>query len=1013
MDKTSPSNTQPKSPPKRLLRIVLGCLAGIVALAAVTLIAVVLYLRSSAGSQKVLQLLQDQLLVRMQTRMEFAEGRFDPFSGLHFRDLHVMREVPEGQVDLHIASVDVSYGFQIWARRFELNELRLVRPKFKVKISGPRENLPEETKTEGQSASGLESLASFLIAPPVNVSAKNITIDQLEAELELRKGEEVTNVKIENFGFRSQVEFQAEKLALSGEITPDSRFSVRILGQILGQTKSGLTSPSKDVDFSGAMAGKWAGGIRREAKEWVYEVEPTQFALSFGKVRTALKDGVKATSLNLKSGHANAKLHLVARTVELFKGSHDAVKTDEVSAEVVLGPLALQVDDGKTSTRLEVKEQRLKVISRLAEAVGIEIDFSAGKISLPEKLARPVALQLQSQLTIPRDLASAQYSARLKLESSEFFTSEGVVTHEQKTAATTAKGRLQLNLARELLTLLRPGTLKGDQLQSAQRLLPVNAASEFQVSVASSGALSAQLQLGFPQLRLSGFSKPWGVALSGQFNRDAESLLSMDAKIEAKNEEFGQWRIATKTSLQAASPTTQLMSEGRTEITQLGRGDLKKLPLILHEAVSLEHKIHLQPSANQANVILSAPDVAIDKKARVKATHLELRARSHDLKAMQNVDVELMGREGAVELDPSLGETPLPIQGLELAAKAGLRDGSRLTLENFVLNLNRGTMTVTVDGVTNLKTKDVQLRSEVDVNINKDIEVAGQKLRGQIQLPLTLTVFQGREATLLGGVQFQEFAWSKDKMAVSGFNGRLPFSEKLIWDGKDLRFQNLIKQNPFERVSFERVRPLLQGADQVRIEKIQWEEREYGPFVGALSMNQNMLSVHQFDLDLGPGRVYGEMYFDTYPANLQLGFLARMTSLDLGEILPKRFLTRMRHGTKTISGRSGFVLNINRGVLDGRIDLTELGGEQLVALMNTLDPTYEDEKMNKVRGVLQLGYPTALALAFKDGYMDMDVDLSVLGIGQRQSLRDIPLSSLLGKVTADIVKKTEKGPLKK
>jgi hypothetical protein len=235
----------------------------------------------------------------------------------------------------------------------------------------------------------------------------------------------------------------------------------------------------------------------------------------------------------------------------------------------------------------------------------------------------------------------------------------------------------------------------------------------------------------------------------------------------------------------------------------------------------------------------------------------------------------------------------------------------------------------------------------------------------------------------------------------------------LNWDGKDLRFLTLIKQNPFERVSFDRVRPLLQGADQLRIDKIHWEEREYGPFVGFLSMDQNMISVHQFDLDLGPGRVYGEMYFDSYPANLQLGMLARMTSLDLGEILPKRFLSRMSSSAKSISGRSGFVLNLNRGVLDGRIDLTELGGEQLVALINTLDPAYEDEKMNKVRGLLQVGYPSSLALAFKDGYMDMDVDLSVLGIGQRQSLREIPLSSLLGKITADIVKKTEKGPLKK
>ena len=117
-------------------------------------------------------------------------------------------------------------------------------------------------------------------------------------------------------------------------------------------------------------------------------------------------------------------------------------------------------------------------------------------------------------------------------------------------------------------------------------------------------------------------------------------------------------------------------------------------------------------------------------------------------------------------------------------------------------------------------------------------------------------------------------------------------------------------------------------------------------------------------------------------------------------------------GSKRVSARTGFVLNINRGVLDGRVDVTEVGGPQLVAFINVLDPMYEDEKMNKVRSLLGLGYPTAVAMTFRDGYMNMDVGLSVLGVNQKQSLHEIPLSSLLSKQTAEIVKQSEKGPLK-
>jgi hypothetical protein len=128
-----------------------------------------------------------------------------------------------------------------------------------------------------------------------------------------------------------------------------------------------------------------------------------------------------------------------------------------------------------------------------------------------------------------------------------------------------------------------------------------------------------------------------------------------------------------------------------------------------------------------------------------------------------------------------------------------------------------------------------------------------------------------------------------------------------------------------------------------------------------------MLAAHQFDLDLASGRLSGELFLDVHPGTFEFGMLSRLTALDLAEALPERFLARMPAGEKRLSGRSGFVVDLNRSSIDGRVNLTEVGGPQLTALVNLLDPAYEDEKMNKVRTLLTYGYPTAVGLAFADG----------------------------------------------
>jgi len=281
-----------------------------------------------------------------------------------------------------------------------------------------------------------------------------------------------------------------------------------------------------------------------------------------------------------------------------------------------------------------------------------------------------------------------------------------------------------------------------------------------------------------------------------------------------------------------------------------------------------------------------------------------------------------------------------------------------------------------------------------------------------MELPWELSLVRAKEINFEGDVRFHNFAWSKAPWRVSQLSGRVPLSEKLVWDGKVVKFAYLITQNPFERVEYERLRPLLEGADQLRVEELGFEEKKYGPLVGFFSMEQNMLYAHQFDMALGSmGKAYGEANLDVQPGNLQVGFLSRITGVDLGEVLPAKFLRRVAPGGKAISARSGLVINLNRSSIDGRVDITEIGGSQLIAMVNLLDPNYENDRLNMVRGALRHGYPTFVEMAFRKGYMDMGCVLSLAGLSQRLDVRGIPFAAYLSSKAADIVKKTSEGPL--
>lgn len=533
----------------------------------------------------------------------------------------------------------------------------------------------------------------------------------------------------------------------------------------------------------------------------------------------------------------------------------------------------------------------------------------------------------------------------------------------------------------------------------------------------ASGALDLDYNLRLPELHWPSFAQPFELASSGLVkflppsSRNEVQTFEVNSDLDVQQPTLGHWQLKTKSQFEKVN------QEGRKDWRTTGTETLTEV-------------LAAQPFAARSTQTNSPkPLVPIQFMAPVEISH-----RLASINGETSIEASVQS-PGSIEWLSAPAQAPVKrVQSLLAKVKASLQPSGVFSLDqlNAVVNLetNRATTQISfaASGSGNSKTKNMQFATVSRLTTPlAGLSLGDQSLAGEVEIPATLAVSpralesasdsNGLDVAILGQLKLSDVSIKKPELAVAGINGEVTFSEKIRLENGKVRFQALSVQNPFSRVDFERIRLLLQSNRVLRIESIRWFEKTYGPLITSLEIEQNLVSAHQFDLELGhaakstqtAGQIAGEMFFNADPKNLQYGLLARVTGLDLTQVLPTRFLARMVSGEKRLGARVGFIANLNKSSVDGRIDVTEIGGEQLVAMMNILDPIYSDEKMNQIRKALEYGFPTSVAVAMNEGYLDMTIHLSVLGVEDTETLYAIPVTGFISKATSSIVNQVAKG----
>ncbi len=349
------------------------------------------------------------------------------------------------------------------------------------------------------------------------------------------------------------------------------------------------------------------------------------------------------------------------------------------------------------------------------------------------------------------------------------------------------------------------------------------------------------------------------------------------------------------------------------------------------------------------------------------------------------------------------------LKDLALELIAAVDEGQKINLEAFQFKLNR-LLHVSAEGSVNPQKITASLGGRIDLNPGlKPWKSGDLDFSGGIGIPWYIAALTNQNFTLTSEIQFKDFDFNfaPKKLFLKSLVGKINIQEELNLDDQGrFGFSYLIPSNPFERTDFSKHKPLLL-TDSLFIKEIVFDQYNIGPIRAAVALKQNMFNVHQFDLNAFDGSITGELAFNIHPKYLALRLLSRVTQLHPELITGQK----IKNEENFINLRTAILYDINKALIEGTINVDKIGSEELISLINVLDPRYEDDQLNSARSALNLAYPTYVNISMDQGQMDMLIDLDALGISKTIEVRKIPLYAFVASATDELLKKIREVPI--
>jgi translocation and assembly module TamB len=223
---------------------------------------------------------------------------------------------------------------------------------------------------------------------------------------------------------------------------------------------------------------------------------------------------------------------------------------------------------------------------------------------------------------------------------------------------------------------------------------------------------------------------------------------------------------------------------------------------------------------------------------------------------------------------------------------------------------------------------------------------------------------------------------------VQSANGEVPIAVAFEIGQRGVALERSESRSPYSMLRFADQHPLLTRSGFFSIASLKTPFSSIAPLVGNLAVEQNVVSLRQFEMGIRGGSVTGQcgLVWDGPRSSLELHVRASGVQSSHGE---------------PFDGNIAITVSAAEHTVDGRAEILRIGPRHLLDLMDMQDPLRVEPAMNRIRGALAFGYPQSLRLVFDHGFASAHLELGGLArfisIGE---LRGIPMGPIVDRVLA-------------
>jgi hypothetical protein len=394
----------------------------------------------------------------------------------------------------------------------------------------------------------------------------------------------------------------------------------------------------------------------------------------------------------------------------------------------------------------------------------------------------------------------------------------------------------------------------------------------------------------------------------------------------------------------------------------------------------------------------------LDSRLDVGSLHLDLGSRDINLSGIRDeTKAAITGNlmEPEVELDQRLSvkaveQTAAPAYPMgEIAfalSAARIRDR---VVHISDMKLSNGLGGTTFEASGNIDMADGRHSLSLNTSLTQDLAHLSKiperfKGKGTLSVDANITSPDFTHYRVRSTVKGEEVSASLARagIAVDRANGEVPITVSLVAGDSGVALEGSDKQSPYSMLRFADQHPLLSRNGFLSIGRLETPMVSIAPLVGNLAIEQNVISLRQFEMGLRGGTVTGQCGIDWEGPRSTLELHVRASGV------------QSSHG-EPFDGNIAVVVSAADRTIDGRAEILRIGPRHLLDLLDLQDPLHVDAAMNRIRTALSFGYPQSLRLLFDHGFASAHLELGGLArLISISEIRGIPMGPIVDKVLA-------------